>query len=357
MTTAVGNIFAYNALQVKPGADYIYPPSPYGTILGNKNATSLSFYNNTAPYDLWPKTNLLNAANGESWIPAVDFMGVPRPSYADAGAFQHTSTVNNHLLYPVTPRPLRVGESTLTMSTSTSTTSTSSSSMGSTDTTTTTSTSTSTSSTTSSTSTSTTSMSTSSSTSSTSGSTSSSTSSTDVTATSTSDTTSTSSTSGTTSDNSTTSTTSVTTSSTTGSNSTISDVTTASTTTSDKEAVQSDSNSGLPVGAIIGIAIGASVLIAGIVAALFILAKRRRNNKPPPKDDVPLESVITTTTSAPVVAPVVTEIKDVEVKVRLGGGNFGDVYQGVWQVKNYILHEYLCVEIFCSCSEKAQIRV
>ena len=350
MTTAVGNIFAYNALQVKPGADYIYPPSPYGTILGNKNATSLSFYNNTAPYDLWPKTNLLNAANGESWIPAVDFMGVPRPSYADAGAFQHTSTVNNHLLYPVTPRPLRVGESTLTMSTSTSTTSTSSSSMGSPDTTTTTSTSTS--STTSSTSTSTTSMSTSSSTSSTSGSTSSSTSSTDVTATSTSDTTSTSSTSGTTSDNSTTSTTSVTTSSTTGSNSTISDVTTASTTTSDKEAVQSDSNSGLPVGAIIGIAIGASALIAGIVAALFILAKRRRNNKPP-KDDVPLESVITTTTSAPVVAPVVTEIKDVEVKVRLGGGNFGDVYQGVWQVKNYILHEYLCVEIFCSCSEKA----
>ena len=30
-----------------------------------------------------------------------------------------------------------------------------------------------------------------------------------------------------------------------------------------------------------------------------------------------------------------SNVKDVEIKQRLGGGNFGDVFYGVWAVRNF----------------------
>jgi exopolysaccharide biosynthesis predicted pyruvyltransferase EpsI len=65
------------------------------------------------------------------------------------------------------------------------------------------------------------------------------------------------------------------------------------------------------------------VVAAALFAAFWWKRKQQKETK---VADVPLQSVTTN-------VPVVTEIHDVEVKVKLGGGNFGDVYQGVWQVR------------------------
>lgn len=115
-TSGTGNVLAYNAILTS--ATTINPASPSGTVTGNKVCTGSCWVAaSAAPYDLWPATggSLIGAASGESYVPTDDFMGVTRPSNADAGAFQRVSTANNHILNSKgTARPARVSSAATT---------------------------------------------------------------------------------------------------------------------------------------------------------------------------------------------------------------------------------------------------
>jgi hypothetical protein len=96
-SAADANVLAYNAIGTLSGEPSIEPPSPAGTILTNvkcEPATSCFDQPVSAAYDLWPLSGgpLIGAANPgtQPWRPSFDFMGVPRGSAADVGAFQRT---------------------------------------------------------------------------------------------------------------------------------------------------------------------------------------------------------------------------------------------------------------------------
>jgi hypothetical protein len=109
-----GNVLAFNAIAPRSGTNALSPSSPAGTITGNVTcspATSCFDQPNTAPYDLWPLSGgpLIGAAGSgsEPWRVSDDFMGVPRGSAADAGAFQRTGAGSGPSVGGGNPRPPR----------------------------------------------------------------------------------------------------------------------------------------------------------------------------------------------------------------------------------------------------------
>jgi hypothetical protein len=109
-----GNVLAFNAIAPKSGMNALSPSSPAGTVMGNitcSPASSCFDQPNTAPYDLWPLSGgpLIGAAGSgsEPWRVTDDFMGVPRGSAADVGAFQRTGPGSGPLVGGGNPRPPR----------------------------------------------------------------------------------------------------------------------------------------------------------------------------------------------------------------------------------------------------------
>jgi hypothetical protein len=109
-----GNVLAFNAIAPKSGTNALSPSSPAGTVMGNitcSPASSCFDQPNTAPYDLWPLSGgpLIGAAGSgsEPWRVTDDFMGVPRGSAADVGAFQRTGPGSGPLVGGGNPRPPR----------------------------------------------------------------------------------------------------------------------------------------------------------------------------------------------------------------------------------------------------------
>ena len=86
----------------------------------------------------------------------------------------------------------------------------------------------------------------------------------------------------------------------------------------------SSSNSKL-VGIIVGSIVGA-LLIIGIITigVVFILKRRQRLKESHESNSTQLSSISK------------KKIKNIQILERLGGGKFGDVYRGMWQV-NYLL--------------------
>lgn len=112
-TVGQANVIAYNAILPKGGTPALRPSSPIGTIVGNLKCTASCFVNaSTPPYDLWPGTGtrLLDSARRgtETWRPTDDFMGIPRGSVADVGAFEKTSSPISHLVGGGNSRPPRI---------------------------------------------------------------------------------------------------------------------------------------------------------------------------------------------------------------------------------------------------------
>lgn len=100
-SAADANVLAYNAIGTSSGVPSIEPPYPAGTILTNvkcEPATTCFDQPVSAPYDLWPLSGgpLIGAVSQgtQPWRPSTDFMGIPRGSGADVGAFQRTGVGN-----------------------------------------------------------------------------------------------------------------------------------------------------------------------------------------------------------------------------------------------------------------------
>ena len=92
-----GDVIAYNAIGTASGTSALQPSAPVGTIVGNVTctpATACFDQPTTAPYDLWSVVGgpLIGAGGSgtEVWRPTYDFMGEPRGTAADVGAFQRT---------------------------------------------------------------------------------------------------------------------------------------------------------------------------------------------------------------------------------------------------------------------------
>jgi hypothetical protein len=99
--TGNGDVLAFNAIGTDSGTPPLQPSAPIGTITGNITctpATACFDQPTTAPYDLWPLVGgPLIGAGGSStnaWQPSYDFMGAPRGTAADVGAFQRTGAGN-----------------------------------------------------------------------------------------------------------------------------------------------------------------------------------------------------------------------------------------------------------------------
>ncbi len=109
-----GNVLAFNAIGPMSGTSATSPSSPVGTVMGNIScspASSCFDQPNSAPYDLWPLAGgpLIGAAGSgsEPWRVSDDFMGVPRGSAADVGAFQRTGPGSGPLVGGGDARPPR----------------------------------------------------------------------------------------------------------------------------------------------------------------------------------------------------------------------------------------------------------
>jgi flagellar biogenesis protein FliO len=82
------------------------------------------------------------------------------------------------------------------------------------------------------------------------------------------------------------------------------------------------------IGAIIGGVVGGFFVILLLIIALIYYKKKQRKS-PEPSQEVPLQNI---SVEKPPTDSKMTVIKDIQVKHRLGGGNFSDVYLGDWQV-------------------------
>ena len=111
-----GNVLAFNAIAPAPGVPVLQPATPVGTVTGNadlltRNRIALT-NRTTAPYDLWPvAAGPLIGTGGTAtqptptWRPVNDFMGAPRGSAAEDGAFQRTGSGSGPDIGGGPPRP------------------------------------------------------------------------------------------------------------------------------------------------------------------------------------------------------------------------------------------------------------
>ncbi len=73
--------------------------------------------------------------------------------------------------------------------------------------------------------------------------------------------------------------------------------------------------------------IGVVLLLVGVLAVVLL---RRRKNSESGRSEIPMRP----TASASSTISDFKSLKNVKVMNRLGGGNFGDVYKGVWNVRS-----------------------
>jgi hypothetical protein len=78
------------------------------------------------------------------------------------------------------------------------------------------------------------------------------------------------------------------------------------------------------------------ILVAGLIAVIVVVVKFRKPKHSFSKDEDQTKlyengNVALTALSPHVVAIAVEDLKDIEIREKLGGGFFGDVYRGVWQ--------------------------
>jgi hypothetical protein len=80
----------------------------------------------------------------------------------------------------------------------------------------------------------------------------------------------------------------------------------------------------------------AGVVVAVIAVAIVVVAcKRRSSHKERPKSSNELHLEVPKDLHVAVAKPnsrKAQEIQDIEIRQRLGGGKYGDVYLGMWQV-------------------------
>jgi sugar lactone lactonase YvrE len=86
--------------------------------------------------------------------------------------------------------------------------------------------------------------------------------------------------------------------------------------------------------AIIGIAagVGGTALVIAVVAVIIVIARKRRSPRAHQQTSIQLSNV-----------SVAKLIKNIQIQERLGGGEFGEVYKGIWQVIHPLVSIY---EIF-----------
>ena len=106
------NVIAYNAILPSSTLPVLRPSNPLGSIVGNVACAATCFVNaNTAPYDLWPRSQslLVDAAVGtnSAWIPVDDFMGERRGQLPDIGAMERGQSINDHRVSGMSLRPSR----------------------------------------------------------------------------------------------------------------------------------------------------------------------------------------------------------------------------------------------------------
>eukprot|EP01114_Cavostelium_apophysatum_P021699 TRINITY_DN7641_c0_g1_i1.p1 TRINITY_DN7641_c0_g1~~TRINITY_DN7641_c0_g1_i1.p1 ORF type:complete len:1296 (+),score=191.81 TRINITY_DN7641_c0_g1_i1:64-3951(+) len=78
---------------------------------------------------------------------------------------------------------------------------------------------------------------------------------------------------------------------------------------------------------IAGILVGSILFLTAVIAAAYLIYRRRLQNKP--EVELPMAPLITT--------PVMPVLKDITVGTRLGSGNFGEVFLGIWNGTNVAL--------------------
>jgi mannitol-specific phosphotransferase system IIBC component len=104
--------------------------------------------------------------------------------------------------------------------------------------------------------------------------------------------------------------------------------------------VSSVAAKGNMLGLILGIVFGVfgCLLLAGILA--FVIIRKKRQNKGEKKEKVPKSKKNSKSASMVETSDVAMEtikkdrfkISDIEIQKKLGGGNFGEVYKGLWKV-------------------------
>ncbi len=114
-----GNVLANNAILPISGVPAISGISDAAVVTGNVTCTGTCFVNSAnGPFDLLPAPGsaLLGAARGAGspWQPTDDFMGIPRGSPADSGAFERATNGLPRLVGDSKPRPPRNGASQAT---------------------------------------------------------------------------------------------------------------------------------------------------------------------------------------------------------------------------------------------------
>ena len=79
--------------------------------------------------------------------------------------------------------------------------------------------------------------------------------------------------------------------------------------------------------------IGLVVLVALVIAAFIFLRRRqRRKPKEPESEPEPESNLLPMAPVKQAEPPVKSIMSNIDIKERIGGGNFGDVYRGLWNV-------------------------
>ena len=74
------------------------------------------------------------------------------------------------------------------------------------------------------------------------------------------------------------------------------------------------------------------VVLFLVLLALFLYRRRKAKKQDP--ESIPM-------TTEPKKTETIKAISDITIKERIGGGNFGDVYRGLWNVTSYIFLMFL----------------